>query len=324
MRDLAFQVLRRLGNGEFQSGEALSRSLQVSRSVISAALKGAEQYGVRLYRIRGRGYCLEAPVEFIDADQVKRLLGSAAGSLRLELLDQAESTNTIVSRRAALGESNGLCVLAEFQSAGRGRLGRSWHSGLGGALTFSLLWRFDRGASHLGGLSLAVSVGVLRGLRQVGIKGAAVKWPNDIIVNFRKLAGILIETQGDMLGPSVAVIGIGLNYRLHDEVKEKIDQPVVDIASVAGIPVSRNVLFAAVLKNLVEVLSVFESDGFAPFREEWQSAHAYHGREVRIIRPAEPVFSAVVDGVGDDGTLHVRTGKQLSRLTSAEISLRTP
>jgi BirA family transcriptional regulator, biotin operon repressor / biotin---[acetyl-CoA-carboxylase] ligase len=215
-------------------------------------------------------------------------------------------------------------VIAEFQSAGRGRLGRNWHSGLGGALTFSLLWRFDRGASHLGGLSLAVSVGVLRGLRQVGVGDAAVKWPNDIIVNFRKLAGILIETQGDMLGPSVAVIGIGLNYRLQDEVMEKIDQPVVDIASVAGNPVSRNVLFAAVLKNLVEVLKVFENDGFAPFREEWQSAHAYHGRAVRIIRPAEPVFNAVVDGVGADGALHVKTGKQLIRLTSAEISLKTP
>jgi BirA family biotin operon repressor/biotin-[acetyl-CoA-carboxylase] ligase len=324
MRDLAFQVLRRLGNGEFQSGEVLARSLQVSRSVISAALKRAEEYGVRLYRIRGRGYCLESPVEFIDADQVVRLLGSVAGSLRLEVIDQAESTNTLVGRRAVLGESNGLCVLAEFQSAGRGRLGRSWHSGLGGALTFSLLWRFDRGASHLGGLSLAVSVGVLRGLRQVGIEAAAVKWPNDIVVNFRKLAGILIETQGDMLGPCVAVIGIGLNYRLQDDVKERIDQPVVDIASVAGIPVSRNVLFAAVLKNVVEVLKGFEHDGFAPLREEWQSAHAYHGRAVRIIRPAGPVFSAVVDGVGDDGALHVKTGKQLTRLASAEISLRTP
>jgi BirA family biotin operon repressor/biotin-[acetyl-CoA-carboxylase] ligase len=324
MRNLAFQVLRRLGNGEFQSGEVLAQSLQVSRSVISAALKGAEQYGVRLYRIRGRGYCLESPVEFIAADQVVGLLGSASGSLRLEILDEAESTSSLVSRRAALGEASGLCVLAEFQSAGRGRLGRSWHSGLGGALTFSLLWRFDRGASHLGGLGLAVSVAVLRGLRQAGIAGAAVKWPNDIIVNFRKLAGILIETQGDMLGPSVAVIGIGLNYRLQDEVKERIDQPVVDVASLAGAPVSRNVLFAAVLGNLVEVLKVFERDGFVPFREEWQSAHAYHGRAVRITRPAEPVFSAVVYGVGDDGALHVRAGKQLTRLTSAEISLRAP
>jgi BirA family biotin operon repressor/biotin-[acetyl-CoA-carboxylase] ligase len=324
MRDLAFQVLRRLGNGEFQSGEVLARSLQVSRSVISTALKCAEQYGVCLYRIRGRGYRLETPVEFIDADQVVRLLGNMSCSLRLEVLDQAESTNTIVSRRAALGESSGLCVLAEFQSAGRGRLGRSWHSGLGGALTFSLLWRFDRGASHLGGLSLAVSMGVLRGLRQVGIASAAVKWPNDIIVNFRKLAGILIETHGDMLGPSAAVIGIGLNYRLQDQVKERIDQPVVDIASVSGTPISRNLLFAAVLKHVVEVLTDFERDGFAPFREEWQSAHAYHGRAVRIIRSAEPVLNAVVDGVGDDGALHVKNGKQSIRLTSAEISLRTP
>src|SRR5450759_2857071 len=109
MRDLAFQLLRRLGNGEFQSGEGLARTLQVSRSVISAALKRAEQYGVCLYRIRGRGYRLETPVEFIDGEQIVRLLGSASRNLRLEVLDQAESTSTLVSRRAALGESNGLC-----------------------------------------------------------------------------------------------------------------------------------------------------------------------------------------------------------------------
>ena len=323
MRGLAFQVLRRLGSGEFQSGEALAKSLHVSRSAISEALKRAEEYGVRLYRIRGRGYRLESPVEFINADHVVRLLGIAADIVRLEVLDEGVSTNTLVGERAALGEPGGLCILAEFQSAGRGRLGRTWHSGLGGALTFSLLWRFDRGASHLAGLSLAVSVGVLRGLHEAGIEGASVKWPNDILVNFRKLAGILIETQGDMLGPSAAVIGIGLNFRLQDEVKDKIDQPVVDVASIAGEPVSRNVIFAMVLKNVVDVLHAFERDGFPAVRDEWQAAHAYHGRQVRVMSAAEPVSGGVVAGVDDDGALLIKSGTQISRLTSAEISLKT-
>lgn len=323
MADLAFQVLRRLGGGEFESGEVLAQSLNVSRSAISAALKRAAQYGVCLYRIRGRGYRLETPVEFIDIAQIVRLLGATAKHARLEVVDQAESTNSLVARRAALGETSGLCILAEFQSAGRGRLGRAWYSGLGGALTFSLLWRFERGASHLAGLSLAVSVGVLRGLREAGISNAAVKWPNDIIVNFHKLAGILIETQGDMLGPSVAVIGIGLNYRLQDVVKEKIDQPVVDVVFSAGSAISRNVLFAAVLKHVVGVLREFERDGFAPVRAEWQAAHAYHGRAVRVQQASQAAYNALVTGVGDDGALLVKNGKHLSRLTSAEISLRS-
>ena len=322
MADLIFQVLRHLADGEFESGEVLAQSLNVSRSAISAALKRADHYGVCLYRIRGRGYRLETPVEFIDSNQVVGLLGVAAQHTQLEIVDQAESTNTLVARRAAQGETSGLCLLAEFQSAGRGRLGRTWYSSLGGALTFSLLWRFERGASHLAGLSLAVSVGVLRGLREAGIADAAVKWPNDIIIKFRKLAGILIETQGDMLGPSVAVIGVGLNYRLQDAVKNKIDQAVVDVASVAGSSISRNVLFAVVLKHVVGVLREFERNGFGAVRAEWQAAHAYHDRAVRVQQANQPVYNALVTGVGDDGALLVKSGKHLSRLTSAEISMR--
>ncbi len=322
MRALAFRVLRHVDAGRFQSGEALAKSLQVSRSAISDALKHVERYGVRLYRVRGRGYRLEHPIEFIDRNVVLEALGEVAQGINLEVIDQVESTNTLVSARAAAGCPGGLCVVAEYQSTGRGRLERVWHTGLGEALTFSLLWRFERGASHLAGLSLAVAVGVLRGLRKVGIQGAAVKWPNDVIVNFHKLAGILIETQGDMLGPSAAVIGIGLNYRLSEEVKERIDQPVVDVASIASHGISRNALLSAVLGQLVEVLRIFEDNGFAPLRAEWQQSHAYHGRAVTVTRGRDPQLHAVVEGVGEDGSLIVKVGRQISRLSSAEISLR--
>ncbi len=294
----------------------------MSRSAINDALSAAEACGVRLQRIQGRGYRLAEPLEFIDADLVRANLGRSAPLLRLEVLDETASTSTLVAARAAAGEPGGLCIIAEYQSAGRGRMGREWHAGLGGSLTFSLLWRFQRGASALAGLSLAVSVAVLRGLRDLGIEDARVKWPNDIVFNFHKLGGILIETHGDMLGPSAAVIGIGLNYRLDDEVKARIDQPVTDIRAIASEPLSRNIVFAAVLRNVAAVLRLFDTYGFEPVRSEWMAVHAYQNRQVRVVPANEHFFYGIVDGVAEDGALVVRDGTGLRRLTSAEISLR--
>lgn len=326
MKGLAFQLLRELSTGGFHSGEVLARELGTSRSAVSDALKEVEaDYGVRLYRVQRKGYKLETPIEFIDADEVLKLLGPAAKRVKLELLETATSTNTLVMQRAgaALAKSApaGLTLIAEHQTAGRGRLGRAWQSSLGGALTFSMLWRFRGGASQLAGLSLAVAVAVLRGLKAAGVPGVQVKWPNDLIAEFCKVGGILIETQGDMLGPSAAVIGIGLNYRLPDEVKDRIDQPVADLISLAP-GASRNRIFAMVLKSLVEVLEDFESRGFAPFKKEWEAAHAYQGKPVRIVRAGERDLAAHVEGVADDGALLVRVGKDVQRLASAEISLR--
>jgi BirA family transcriptional regulator, biotin operon repressor / biotin---[acetyl-CoA-carboxylase] ligase len=163
----------------------------------------------------------------------------------------------------------------------------------------------------------------LRGLKAARVPGVEVKWPNDLISGFRKVGGILIETQGDMLGPSTAVIGIGLNFRLPDEVKDLIDQPVADLVSLSP-SASRNRIFAEVLKVLVAVLEEFEREGFQPFSAEWDAAHAYQGRPVRVQRPGEPEMAGEVEGVAGDGALLVRMGLIVQRLTSAEISLRLP
>lgn len=326
MKALAFPLLRALSAGGFQSGEVLAKAFGTSRSAVSDALKDVEaEYGVRLYRVQRKGYKLETPIEFIDAAEVLEMMGPAAKRIDLNVLETASSTNTLVMQRAAAsasqGAASGYTVLAEHQTAGRGRLGRAWQSSLGGALTFSMLWRFRGGASQLSGLSLAVAVAVLRGLKTAGVPGVQVKWPNDLIADFCKVGGILIETQGDMLGPSAAVIGIGLNFRLPDGVKDRIDQPVADLVSLAP-DASRNRVFAMVLKELVEVLGEFEARGFAPFRDEWEAAHAYHGKPVRVVRAGERDLAAQVEGVADDGALLVRAGKDVMRLASAEISLR--
>jgi len=322
---LAFKALRELADGRFHSGEDMARSFGRSRASLSDALKRAPELGIEVFSVRGKGYRLSEPIEFLDAGAIAAGLRREDPRLALEIVDEIDSTSTRLLELAAAGAPSGRCLAAEWQNCGRGRRGRSWVSSVGGSLTFSLLWRFERGAGHLGGLSLACGAAIARALGDCGVQHVQVKWPNDVVVAFRKLAGILVETSGEMQGPTAAVIGVGVNYRLPERVLERIDQPVTDVAqSVASAPPSRSVVLARMLAALARALDAFERDGFASARDDWRALHAYHGRPVRVVPAREPPFDAVVSDVAADGTLVVAAadGRMLN-LSSAEISLRS-
>jgi BirA family biotin operon repressor/biotin-[acetyl-CoA-carboxylase] ligase len=321
MSALTFQALRQLADGRFHSGEDVARSLGRSRATLSEALRKAPELGLEIFSVRGRGYKLAEPIEFLDRDAVAAALDGTR--IRLDVVDEIDSTSTRLLELAAEGAPSGLCLAAEWQSAGRGRRGRTWISSVGGSLTFSLLWRFDRGAGHLGGLSLAVGLAVARAMSACGVARVQVKWPNDVVVDLRKLAGILVETSGEMQGPSVAVIGIGVNYRLAERVLDRIDQPVIDVVSCAAQAPTRSALLARLLAELATILEAFERGGFVPLREAWRTLHAYQGRRVHVVPGREAPFDAEVTDVADDGALLVTTDdRRTLALSSAEISLR--
>ena len=323
MSALTFQALRRLADGRFHSGQDIARSLNRSRATLSEALKLAPELGVELFSIPGKGYRLAAPIEFLDEALIAARLRAMGARVSLQIVDEIESTSTRLLQLAAEGAPSGTCLAAEWQRAGRGRRGRSWVSSLGGSLTFSLLWRFERGAGHLGGLSLAVGEAVARALSQSGVERVQVKWPNDVVADFRKLAGILVETSGEMQGPSVAVVGVGVNYRLGERALDLIDQPVTDVAQCAPVAPSRSELLARLLGTLAASLEEFDRAGFAASRDAWRSMHAYQGRRVRVIPGRDAPFDAEVTDVALDGALVVSTPDgRLVNLSSAEISLR--
>ena len=324
MNVLTFQALRRLADGRFHSGQDIARSLNRSRATLSEALKRVPDLGIELFSVPGRGYRLAQPIEFLDAARIAERLSTGRSPVRLEIVDEIDSTSSRLLALAAEGAPSGTCLAAEWQNCGRGRRGRSWISSLGGSLTFSLLWRFERGAGHLAGLSLAVGEAVARALAQCGVERVQVKWPNDVVADFRKLAGILVETSGEMQGPSVAVIGVGVNYRLSERMLERIDQPVTDVAQCTPTPPSRSDLLAALLAALAATLEEFDREGFAAARDAWRALHAYQGRRVRVFPAHEPAFDAEVIDVAADGALVVSTGDgRAVNLNSAEISLRS-
>lgn len=328
-KPLTFALLRLLVGGEFHSGEMLAQRLGVSRASVSNALHGVEQFGLTLYSVRGRGYCLANPPQWLDVAQIQAHLAGDEATFQIEIMDSAISSNTLLLQHAAQGAPGGSVLALEWQSGGRGRLGRSWHSGLGNALTFSLLWRFDCGLAGLSGLSLAAGVALVRALHTLGVSGASLKWPNDVLGNGGKIAGILIEAQGDMLGPSAVVIGIGINLTLPQRVLQRIDQPAGDLSQLTGGVQSRNVLLASVLRELVGVLREFTAGGFACLREEWENHHLYQHKAVQLLLPDGKLVQGVVRGVNQDGALLAEVASvagavpEMRIFHAGEISLRS-
>jgi BirA family biotin operon repressor/biotin-[acetyl-CoA-carboxylase] ligase len=322
MKPLASGVLRRLADGQFHSGQALARSLGVSRASVWLAVRELEAAGLDVYRVRGRGYRLSQPIVPLDRAAIARELGAGAGRFALDILDETGSTNTLLLERAAAGAPGGCVLAAERQSGGRGRHGRAWHAGVGEALTFSLLWRFARGASTLSGLSLAAGVAVARTLEGEGATGVALKWPNDVLWRGRKLAGILIELSGDALGPTAAVIGIGVNTRLSPATLGRIGQPAADLEAACGAAPDRNRLLARLLRELARILDTFAGEGFGPLRAEWGRRHAHQGRRVTLLLPNGARVSGQAGGVAEDGSFLLETRAGVTRFHSGEISLR--
>lgn len=323
MKRLAATVLRVLADGEFHSGEALARALAVSRASVWNAVGELQALGLDVYRVHGRGYRLARPFALLERAAIERALGPCAKAFTLELRDTVDSTNSVLLEQAARGAPGGAVLAAEWQTGGRGRLGRAWHAGLGEALTFSLLWRFVRGAGALAGLSLATGVAVARALESLGASELCLKWPNDVLWRGAKLGGILIELAGDALGPTAAVIGIGVNVRLSPATRAAIGQPAADLeAACGGTAPDRNAVLAAVLGELADTMARFEHEGFGPLREAWERRHAYQDRAVALRLPDGARVEGRARGVTENGALLLERAGAVHRFHSGEISLR--
>ncbi|HEY8354949.1 MAG TPA: biotin--[acetyl-CoA-carboxylase] ligase [Methylophilaceae bacterium] len=326
MNALTFPILRLLSDGLFHSGEDIARHFNVSRTTVWNALQEAEALGVEIFSVRGRGYRLPEPIQLLEREAILEAIGEQRNWFRLELHDHLESTNSYLVKLAAQNAPHASCVATSLQTRGRGRRGRGWQAGLGASLTYSLLWRFQCGAAALSGLSLVIGVALARAMHTEGLSAVRLKWPNDLIVMHdgrpHKLAGILIELQGDMDGPSAAVIGIGVNLRLPERLRQQIDQPAMDIATLGEQWRDPSRLLGRMLAHLADTLSVFEQHGFGAMREEWMTYHAFQDQQVRMVLPDGREVRGIARGVAEDGILLVETASGMQRFSAGEISLR--
>ena len=326
MANLLFPVLNILSDGKFHSGEAIAKHFKVSRVTIWQAIAEAEKLGVEIFSVRGKGYSLSHPVQFIDEVKVKKAIGEMASWFNIKVFDVLDSTNNFLMQEAPKGYPHASCVVANIQTSGKGRRGRQWQSSLGENLTFSFLWRFTKGAAALSGLSLAVGTSLIRSLKKINVNQALLKWPNDILVKddegYKKLAGILIELQGDMDGQCAAIIGIGINLKLSKNQLAKIDQPAIGINQCIDNEVDTNEFLGIIIKDLTDVLAKFESNNFEYFKDEWQSYDAFQDQFISISLGDGGIISGKEHGVNDMGALEVITEDGIKTFSSGEVSIR--
>jgi BirA family transcriptional regulator, biotin operon repressor / biotin---[acetyl-CoA-carboxylase] ligase len=304
------------------SGAKLAERFGLSRSAVWKVVQGLRAEGLGIEAVAGQGYRLAQPLDLIDEAAWRAQMDPriAARFDSIEVVWRIDSTSSELRRRQAAGNHGCRLLLAESQSAGRGRLGRAWSSPPAANLYLSLGWRLARPASALGGLSLALGVAVAEALSATGVDGIGLKWPNDVLRHGRKLGGLLVELGGELGGPSDLVVGLGLNVRMPTAAACTIDQPWVDLADVSRLP-SRCAIAAEVVGAMVAALDAYDSEGFAPFRSRFGALDALLGKDVHV-REGDRRMAGVALGVDAEGGLRVRhaEGERVHR--GGEVSLR--
>ena len=276
-------------------------------------------YGIA---VRGDLAVLDDDIELLRADRIRDQLGDTARGwlTRLCVRAHVDSTNSALMRAGLTRDIDGEVLLAEAQTAGRGRRGREWMSPFGRNLAMSMGVCIDRPLREIGAVGLSVGMAVAGALTELGVRDVKLKWPNDIVVDRRKLCGILIELPSAK-EPACVVIGIGINIGGLPVLAPLVNQAVADVAEHVR-NASRNRLAGMVVDAVYNMCKQFEEYGFARMRPAYNALHRYHGEDVRVIVGTEEVTGSVA-GVGLDGALQLRTGSDVRSFIGGEVSLRT-
>jgi BirA family biotin operon repressor/biotin-[acetyl-CoA-carboxylase] ligase len=323
---LVARVFAALADGRFHSGEALARSLGVSRSAVWKAAAALRAQGSALHAVPNRGYRLAHGSEGLDPAKIRAHLTREARA-RIAKIDATwaiGSTNTALLERANPERGTAEVLLAEYQSAGRGRRGRAWLAPPGGAICLSVSWTFREVPQDLGALGLVIGVCALRALREQGVAHVSLKWPNDLLIEGRKLGGVLIDLRAESAGAACVVIGIGLNVALGAALLGQIAASgtvAIDLASVVQAVPARNALAAALVSACVHGLIEFERQGLRPFIEDWRAADALRGHAVNV-SAADGIARGIARGIDLRGALMVETPQGIRRFIAGDVTVR--
>jgi BirA family biotin operon repressor/biotin-[acetyl-CoA-carboxylase] ligase len=318
-------LARLLADGCWHPAEVLGARLQSAPvTAVRLAAQLCERLGLTCLQAPDQGVRLTQPLALLDAERIRAMLVAAGRAVppSLEVHDALDSTNRYLMSEVSGGAPSGTVCLAEYQTAGRGRLGRAWVSPFGANLYLSMLWRTDSGPAALGGCSLVVGAALADTLRRAGVSGLGLKWPNDLLWQRRKLAGVLLEVAGQARGPSVLVAGVGINVNMPVAAGRDIEQPWVDLREALGVAqCDRDWVAAHVIHALAAAFERFECEGLQPFLDLWSEFDLFQGESVRIISAASEVSGTIL-GIAADGGLRVQTAAGEHRVHGGEVSLR--
>lgn len=310
------KIIRVLSDGEFHSGEQLGEKLGMSRAAINQHIHTLKNWGIDIYTVTGKGYCLSAALQLLDDDAIR---AGVRGSGDVQVIPVIDSTNQYLMERMSDLRSGDTCI-AEYQQAGRGRRGRHWFSPFGANLYMSMYWRLEQGPAAAMGLSLVVGIVIAEALQSAGAKDVRVKWPNDLYLNDRKLAGILVELSGKTGDMAHIVIGAGINLMMRNVDDSVVNQQWISLQE-AGITIDRNALTVALINKMREALTLFETEGLAPFIDRWASLDNFINRSVKLVI-GEREIHGVARGIDSRGGLLLEQEGEITGWVGGEISLR--
>ena len=317
------KLLTILSDGEFHSGEELGNLLGISRTAIWKQMQKVEALGLPVESQKGCGYRVVGGLDLLAEVALSDHLSAAAKALvqKLQIEASVTSTNELARLQAEVGDASGLVVLAEQQTAGRGRRGRQWVSPYGCNLYLSVVWAFEGGIQAIEGLSLAIGVAARRAMVHCGAEGIKLKWPNDLLWEKKKVGGILLEIVGDPTGYCQVVVGLGLNFGMPHRHAAEIAQDWADLSEILPEGVGRNLLAATLLDEVLLLLSSYHEVGFAHYREDWLSSDAYANQPVKLLLVKQTI-EGVARGVDGSGALELEIDGERHLFSGGEISLR--
>lgn len=319
------QLLLQLADGNFHSGQDLAKTLGLSRAGVWKRLQQLQQsLEIELYAVSGKGYKLARPLQLLDVNSLRDSLAQIQAikvKPELEVHLTLDSTNRRALELAKQAPQQSRLILAEKQTAGRGRRGRQWLSPFGRNLYLSLYWWFDVMPESIPTLSLVAGVCLARCLEAFGMPDCQLKWPNDVYYDGKKLAGILLEMQGEATGGCGIVIGMGINLDMPEADAKQIDQPWTDVKHILGHCIDRNKFTAHLAGALLEMLSTYRQEGITADLEAWRQRDVLIGKTVRLALPGE-TFHGIARGIDDQGALLLEQDGQINRHFSGELSVR--
>lgn len=317
MKDITvpLQLISILADGEFHSGEQLGTAMGMSRAAINKHIQTVRDWGVDIFTVPGKGYSLPYPIQLLDEAKILAMLPSG----QVSVLPVIDSTNQYLMDRIGALNSGDACV-AEYQQAGRGRRGRKWFSPFGSNLYLSMYWKLEQGPAAAMGLSLVIGIVMAEVLQRLGAKDVRVKWPNDLYLNDRKLAGILVELTGKTGDAAQLVIGAGINLKMREPATDTINQGWINLQE-AGVNIDRNELTATLLNELRSALLHFEQEGLTPFISRWRGLDNFLDRPVKLLI-GEQEIHGIERGIDPQGALLLEQDGIVKPYIGGEISLR--
>lgn len=321
MRKEILELLKQ-NSGQYISGEDISQLLKVSRTAVWKHIRLLKQAGYEIEAHPRLGYVLRQMTERLLPEEIKAHLTSSVLGREIHYFNEIDSTNNEAKKLAANGCPEGAIVVAEEQLSGRGRLARGWFSPFGKGIWLSVVLRPPFAPMEAPKCTLMAAVSINRAINAVTDLGCGIKWPNDILWNGRKVAGILTEMSAEMDAINYVVIGMGINVNISEQdFPEEIAATATSLAMAAGNQISRMKLLTTMLAELENMYSIVKNSGFAPVLTEWKNQSITLGQQVDV-HGIDQNFSGLAVDIDVDGALLIKTSQGIKRVLAGDVSIR--